>query len=292
MSPKVPRLKWLRPPKAGADGTMSLVDHLRELRYRFIIAMIAVVLATAVAMIFESQLLAVVLWPIQRAVEIFQASRPDDHVEMVTQGVSAGFTLYFRVCFVAGFIAACPVWLYHLWRFIVPALGVRQRKVAAQFLATAIPLFLFGVALGYLICPQGFAVLIGFNPPTVVNLNDVGTFLSFELRLLLIFGLAFELPVVLVSLNRLGLVTGAALGKFRAPAVVICGIFAAMATPTTDGLTMLALMVPMVAMYLISEVICRRHDRKTARGTSTPETGCRKRTTAAGPPANSPSTDS
>jgi len=243
---------------------MPLVDHLRELRYRFLVSIAAIIVATAVALIFESQLLRVTLWPIERAVEIFQASRPEDHVEMVTQGISAGFSLYFRVSFVAGFIAACPVWLYQLWRFIVPALGKAQKKAARFFLGSAIPLFLFGVALGYMLCPRGFAVLIGFNPPTITNLNDVGGFLSFELRLLLIFGLAFQLPVLLVSLNRLGLITGATLGKFRSPAIVLCGIFAAAATPTTDALTMLALMIPMVAMYLISEILCRRHDKKVA----------------------------
>jgi len=243
---------------------MTLVDHLRELRYRFLVAIAAIIVLTAIAMIFEAKLLQVVLWPIETAVQIFQASRPGDHVEMVTQGLTAGFTLYFRVCFVAGFIAACPVWLFQLWRFVVPALGQRERRIARQFLATAIPLFLAGVALGYFICPRGFAVLIGFNPPTVTNLNDVGTFLSFELRLLLIFGLAFELPVLLVSLNSLGLVKGAALGKFRGPAIIICAVFSAIATPTTDALTMMALMVPMVVMYEVSEILCRRHDRRRA----------------------------
>ena len=243
---------------------MSLVDHLRELRYRFLVSIAAIIATTLVALIFESQLLAVTLWPIQQAVEIFQASRPEDHVEMVTQGLSAGFTLYFRVSFMAGFIAACPIWLYQVWRFIVPALGKLQRKTARQYLAAAVPLFLVGVVFGYALCPRAFAVLIGFNPPTITNLNDVGGFLSFELRLLLIFGLTFQLPVLLVSLNRLGLITGATLGKFRSPAIVLCAVFAAVATPTTDALTMLALMIPMVAMYLISEILCRRHDKKVA----------------------------
>jgi len=241
---------------------MVLADHLRELRYRFLVAMVAIVVLTIVALIFEAQLLGIVLWPIEQAVEIFQASRPDDKVEMVTQGVAAGFALYFRVAFIAGFIAACPVWLYQLWRFIVPALEHRERRAAAQFLGAAIPLFLSGVALGYWICPRGFAMLLSFNPPTIVNLNDVGIFLSFELRLLVIFGLAFLLPVLLVSLNRLGLITGAALGNFRGVAIVLCAVFAAMATPTTDALTMLALMVPMVAMYLVAEILCRLRDRR------------------------------
>ena len=238
--------------------------HLRELRYRFLVAMAAIIVTTLISLIFQSHLLKLVVWPIQQAVEIFQAKRPDDRVELVTLGVTAGFTLYFRVCFVAGFIAACPVWLYQLWRFIVPALKRPERRAAAQFLGGAIPLFLLGVLMGYLICPRGFAFLISFNPPSVVNLNDVGGFMSFELRILLVFGLAFQLPVLLVSLNKLGLVSGAALGRFRNPAVVLCGVFSAVATPTGDALTMLALMVPMVAMYLIAEVLCRLHDRRVS----------------------------
>jgi len=241
---------------------MTLFNHLRELRYRFLVSMLAILLTTAVALIFERQLLKVVLWPIQQAIAIFQETRPDDNVELITQGITAGFTLFFRVSLVAGFIAACPIWLFHLWRFIVPALKKRERRAAGQFLGAAIPLFLAGVVLGYFICPRGFAVLISFNPPGVTNLNDMGTYLSFELRLLLIFGLAFLLPVLLVSLNRLGIVTGEMLGKFRAPAVVLCGVFSAIATPTTDALTMLALMVPMVAMYVIAEVLCRINDSR------------------------------
>ena len=265
MAPKVPRLAWLRPPKTGPAGTMTLVGHLRELRYRFLVSIAAIVVTTAVALVFEAQLLQVVLWPIRQAVEIFQASRPGNQVEMVTQGLTAGFALFFRVSFVAGVIAACPVWIFQLWRFVVPALKKRERATARWFLVSAIPLFLAGVATGYLISSRGFAMLLSFNPPTVINLNDIGTFLTFELRLLLVFGLAFLLPVLLVSLNRLGLVKGAMLGRFRGWAIVLCAIFAAIATPTTDALTMLVLMVPMVGMYVIAEVLCRLHDRRAAR---------------------------
>ena len=265
MPKKGSRLSWLRAPRAESpDGTMSLVDHLRELRYRFLMAMIGVLAVTIVALFFQTQLLGIVRWPIDQAVIIFNETRPGDRVEMVTQGVTAGFSLYFRVAFVAGLIAACPVWLFHLWRFIVPALGESARRTARQFLYAAIPLFLAGVLMGYAICPRGFAMLLNFNPPSVTNLNDMGTFMSFELRLLLVFGIAFQLPVLLVSLNRLGIVSGQMLGKFRGPAVVLCAIFSAIATPTADALTMLALMIPMVAMYEIAEVLCRINDRRRA----------------------------
>jgi sec-independent protein translocase protein TatC len=203
-------------------------------------------------------------------VAIYQASRPDAQVEMVTQGITSAFALYFKVCFMAAFIVSCPFWMYQLWRFISPGLKVNERRAALRFLGPAVPLFLAGVALGYMICPKGFAVLLGFNPPQVMNLNDISDFLDFELRLLAIFGLAFLLPVVLVTLNRIGLVTGAGLGKARPAAAILCGLFSAIATPTTDALTMLALMVPMLAMYFIAEAICRAHDRNKAKADDGP----------------------
>ncbi|MDR0489593.1 MAG: twin-arginine translocase subunit TatC [Propionibacteriaceae bacterium] len=243
---------------------MSLFDHLRELRYRFLMSMIGILAVALIAIFFQRELLGIVRWPIDQAVIIFNESRPSDRVEMVTEGVTAGFSLYFRVVFVAGFIAACPIWLFHLWRFIVPALGEAARRTARQFLYAAIPLFLAGVAMGYSICPRGFAMLLNFNPPSVTNLNDMGTFMNFELRLLLVFGLAFQLPVLLVSLNRLRIISGQALGKFRGPAVVLCALFSAIATPTADALTMMALMIPMVAMYEIAEILCRINDKRRA----------------------------
>jgi sec-independent protein translocase protein TatC len=259
------------PPKPAADGTMPLVDHIREFRYRFLVSLGAVVAVTVVALFFEEHLIKAVLWPIQRAVALYQQSRPGAQVEMVTQGVTSAFALYFKVCFTAGIIGACPVWLYQLWRFVAPALHRGERRIVTRFLLAAIPLFLFGVAAGYVICPRGFSVLLAFNPPSVMNLNDIGEFMTFELRLLLVFGCAFLLPVVLVMLNRIGVVKAEALARFRGVAVVGCALFSAIATPTTDAITMLALALPMVAMYLVAEVICHAHDKRAASGPA-PET--------------------
>jgi len=244
---------------------MALADHLRELRYRLLISMAAIVVATIVALFFERYLLAAVLWPIHEAIESYQQMRPGAQVLMVTQGVTSGFSLYFEVCLMAAFIFCCPVWLFQIWRFISPGLRSNERRLAGSFMGAAIPLFLAGVALGYIICPRGFAMLLSFNPTFVTNINDVSDFMGFELRLLSIFGLAFLLPVLLVALNRVGLVTGQGLGKFRPAAAILCGLFSAIATPTTDALTMLALMIPMLVMYFVAEAICRAHDRAKAR---------------------------
>ena len=240
---------------------MPLVDHLRELRYRILVSAITIIVLSGVALIFYQPLLSVVLWPVRRAIDMYQNATPGAKVEMVTTGLTSAFSLYFKVGVMAGFLAACPVWLYQLWQFVAPGLRAKERHTALVFLLPAIPLFLSGVALGYWMTPRGFAVLLGFNPPNVVNLNDLNYYLGFEMRLLLLFGVAFLLPVVLVMLNRVGILKAKALAKGRKIAVLACTVFAGIATPTTDAFTMLLLAVPMVAMYLVAEIICRVHDR-------------------------------
>ena len=249
---------------------MALVDHLRELRYRLIVSLAAVVVLAAVALIVYQPMLRVVLWPIQRAIGLYQQANPGAQVALVTNGLTSAFSLYFKICFMAGFLAACPVWLYQLWRFVSPGLRKNERRSALIFLIPAIPLFLAGVGLGYWVTPKGFALLLGFNPPSVVNLNDLNDYLTFELRLLLVFGAAFLLPVVLVMLNRVGILKATALAKGRKVAIVGCVVFSAVATPTTDAFSMLMLAVPMVVMYLVAEVVCRVHDRTLKGGAASP----------------------
>lgn len=263
--------QWLRPPKPSTDGKMSLFDHLRELRYRILVSLAAVIVLSGIALIFYQPLLWVVLWPVRRAIDMYQQATPGAQVEMVTNGLTSAFSLYFKVGVMAGFLAACPIWMYQLWRFISPGLRDNERHTALVFLLPAVPLFLAGVGLGYWMTPRGFAVLLGFNPPNVVNLNDLNYYLGFEMRLLLLFGLAFLLPVVLVMLNRVGILKAKALASGRKIAILACTVFAGVATPTTDAFTMLLLAVPMVVMYLVAEIICRVHDRKLDAGaTSSP----------------------
>ena len=105
-------------------------------------------------------------------------------------------------------------------------------------------------------------MLLQFNPPGVLNLNDANEFLTFELTLLLVFGVSFLLPVVLVTLNRFGIISGAGLGKFRSMAIFLCFLFSAVATPSTDPISMCVLAVPMSFLYVIAEVLCKRHDKR------------------------------
>ena len=258
------RFAWLRPPKFEEGGVMSLWDHLREIRYRLIMSALAIVVCFIVAFIYYQPIVELILRPYQIAAASVQARNPEAAIQVVNSGVTAPMMLALKSAGLAALIAACPFWLYHLWAFIVPGLLKKEKRVAQLFLLSAIPLFLSGVTVGYLILPKAFEFMLGFTVADagVANLQDLNDFLALEMRMLLVFGVAFLLPVVLVMLNLLGLVKAVALRKARTLAVFGCFIFGAVATPSGDPFSMLALSVPMVVMYLVSEFICGRHDAR------------------------------
>ncbi|CAI9408201.1 Sec-independent protein translocase protein TatC [Aestuariimicrobium sp. T2.26MG-19.2B] len=245
---------------------MALVDHLKEFRYRVIISAIGLVLMMALSMIFYKYLFAFMLQPAFEAEHLYKAAHPENaaNVSFTVNGITGGFMLMLKIGGVAGVILSCPIWLYQLWSFIVPGLLAQEKKYAVRFLGSAIPLFLAGVALGYWISPKGFAVLMSFNPAGVQNLNELSEFLGFLMRMLLVFGLSFLLPVVIVALNMLGVLKAAQLNRYRNLSIFGCFVFGAVATPSVDPFSMLALSFPMVAMFFISLAICSVNDRRRA----------------------------
>ncbi|WP_420175533.1 twin-arginine translocase subunit TatC [Luteococcus sp. OSA5] len=259
-------LSWLKPPAMPEDGSMALVDHLRELRYRVIVSAIAVVVGAIVCWFFIDTLLDVVMWPYHEARRNLQADRPDLVMHTTYQGVSSPFIMKLQTGGFAGLLLTCPIWLYQLWAFIAPGLLSKERRWALTFLAAAIPLFLAGVVTGYFVTPKGYEVMIGFVPENsdALALLDAPTFLVNEIKLLTLFGVSFLLPVVLVTLNLMGVVTGEQLGKARSAALFGCFVFAAVATPSTDPFSMLAMAMPMGFLYVVAELISRRHDKRKA----------------------------
>ena len=257
----------LKPPPATPDGTMSLYDHLRELRYRVIVIALAVAVTSSLAALFYRPILNLVLWPWDAALVTLKAWNPQVATQIVNRDISGPFMLALRVSVVAGVLAACPIWLYQLWKFIVPALLVHEKRYARNFLVSSIPLFLFGCAVGYMVLPAGISVMLQFTPEGlgIVNQLDLNSFLQLELLLTLLFGVSFLLPVILVMLNLAGVVTGKQLQKARTFAIFGCFVFGAVATPSTDPFSMTALALPMAIMYVVAEFICRRHDTQKAK---------------------------
>ncbi|WP_394277477.1 twin-arginine translocase subunit TatC [Luteococcus sp.] len=255
-------LSWMKAPRPDEDGSMALVDHLKELRYRVILSAIAVVLATAICLIWSDLLYRLVFRPYRLSIVMYEAAHPGADVNLVASGVSTPFMFTLKTALYAGLVVSCPVWLYQLWAFIAPGLLAKEKKYTLGFLATGIPLFLSGIALGYWISPKGFAMLLGFTPEGVVNLQDISDFLHFLSVMLLVFGGAFLLPVILVALNLVGVLRARTLSKYRAVGIFLCFIFGAVATPSQDPFSMCALAVPMAVMYIISEVICHANDKR------------------------------
>ena len=257
----------LKPPPATPDGTMSLYDHLRELRYRVIVSALAIAITSSLCALFYRPVLNIVMWPWDTALVQLKAWNPLVATQVVNRDISGPFMLALRVSVVAGLLTACPIWLYQLWKFIVPALLDNEKRYARNFLVSAIPLFLAGCAVGYVVLPQGISVMLQFTPEGlgIINQLDLNSFLQLELLLILLFGVSFLLPVVLVMLNLAGVVTGKQLQKARIVAIFGCFVFGAVATPSTDPFSMTALALPMALMYMVAEFICRRHDTQKAK---------------------------
>ncbi|HEX6148381.1 twin-arginine translocase subunit TatC [Nocardioides sp.] len=240
---------------------MALSDHLRELRARILKIVTIVFIGMVVALFFFDPIFALVLRPYENAV----AQLPDDIDSIATiGGVGGPLMLYLKLCGTTSIILTSPLWLYQIWAFILPGLHDKERKWTRVFAAVAGPLFLAGVAVGYFTLPKGLELLIGLTQEDLTNLVEFGDYLSFLIRTLLVFGIAFEIPVFVVLLNLAGVLPGKALGAHRAWVVVGTFIFAAIATPSTDPFTMLFLAIPMVMLFLISEAIARFLDRRRA----------------------------
>lgn len=243
---------------------MPLFDHLRELRYRVIVSALAITAGALVAAIFNKPVLDIAMAPGLAAKAAYEAANDNVVIDFTLTNVTEPFSLIIWVMVVAGLIMSCPVWLYQLWAYIAPALLKHEKKFALLFIGASVPLFLSGVALGYYVLPKGISVLLGFTPTGfgIRNLLNVPDFLSFELKMILIFGLSFLLPVVIVTLNLVGVVKSHQLRRARKGVIFGTVVFAAVATPSTDPFSMLALAAPMTLLYFVAELICRAIDKK------------------------------
>jgi sec-independent protein translocase protein TatC len=242
----------------GADGRMALSDHLRELRARILKAAAAILIAFVIALFFFDPLFHFVNEPYQQAREALGKER----TVATTNGAAGGFLLYLKLCGLAGLIGSSPIWLYQIWAFILPGLHRNEKKWTAIFAIVAGPLFFVGIVLGYLTLPKGLEVLIGFTPGDLTNLVEFNDYLTFFIRTLLGFGIAFEIPVFVVLLNMAGILKGRQLGAHRPWMIVGTFIFAAVITPSGDPFTMSFMAIPMVILFLISEVIARFNDKR------------------------------
>lgn len=245
----------------GDDGRMALSDHLRELRARLLKSALFILAVLVASLFFFDQIYDAVYWPANQA----QEALPPGQLVLSTNGPGAGLLIYLKLCGFAAVVLSAPFWLYQIWAFILPGLHARERKWTRVFAAIAGPLFLVGAALGYITLAKGIEILVGFNPDGLTNLVSFDDYLSFFSRTILVFGIAFEIPLFVVLLNLAGILKGKTLGAYRPWMVVGVFVFAAIATPSADPFTMTLMAVPMVLLFLLSEVIARFNDRRRAK---------------------------
>ena len=241
---------------------MALVDHIRELRNRVTKALIGLGIGMIVGFIFFHREWAVIQQPFCNAIGGCKKGTGTTNTSLVIQGVLDPFYLRVKIAFIIGVILSSPVWLYQLWAFIAPGLYSREKRWTYAFLGTSVPLFAGGVVLAYSVMGRGLHYLLGMTPGDVLNLPSVNTYLSYVMMMLLGFGLAFELPLVLVVLNLVGILTHARFKKWRRVMIFAVFVFAGIASPSPDPITMLMLAVPCIALVEIAEVIVWAHDRR------------------------------
>jgi sec-independent protein translocase protein TatC len=250
--------------RGAADGSMTLMEHLNELRTRLFRAVLSIALASVVCAFFYDEIVRLLTTPFVDAVEKLAIERDID-AKLTFSDVAGPFTLTLKTSLVAGLVVSSPLWLWQLWAFIVPGLHNTERRWSVIFAAVAGPLFIAGVLLGFFVLPKGLGILLDFTPADVSNFVNLDKYLTFIMRMLLVFGVSFEIPLFVILLNLAGVVSGKALGQHRSWIVLGVFVFAAVATPSTDPISMLFLAVPMTLLFLMSEVVARLIDRRRAK---------------------------
>lgn len=237
---------------------MTLAEHFREFRRRLLVSAIAVLLAAVVAAFYYAEVFEFLSEPF----DAYKRDNPEITVSLNFAEATAALSNFLSVSIFVGVIAASPVWLYQLWAFVVPGLTRKEKRVAFGFVAATLPLFLMGVTLAYLVLPTSLAILYGFSPPGTSNIQQVSTYISFVMRFILVFGIGFLFPVVLVLLNTLGVLSARRLIRGWRVAVLLIFLFAAIATPTGDPFTMFVFAAPLTVLYFGAWALCRVLDKR------------------------------
>jgi len=242
---------------------MPLTDHLRELRSRLFKSGLAIGLGMVVGWIYYAEIFAWLSEPFVAVID--QARSEGQDVTLALTGVADPFVLQIQVSAVSGLVLSSPVWLYQLWRFVTPGLHRNERRWAIGFAAIATPLFAAGVTMAYLVLPFGLEILLGFTPANVENIVSVDRYLSFFLRTILVFGVGFLAPLLIVLLNFAGILSGKKLVSWWRWIIMIILVFSAVATPTGDPINLALLAGPILILVLIAVGVSLLNDRRRKR---------------------------
>lgn len=242
------------------EGKMSLGGHLVELRKRLYFSALFIVVGAVLGWFTADFLLAQLREPI-----FLVASEQGRVATLNYDGITSAFDLKLQIAFTVGIVISSPFWLYQIWAFFMPGLTKREIKYTLGFMFSAIPLFLAGCAAGWYVYPHIVALMTSFAPSDDATIITAKTYFDFVLKLVLVVGVAFVMPVFLVLFNFAGLLSAQSIIKSWRIAVLVITLFTAIATPAADVLSMFLLAIPMVLLYFLAAGIAWIHDRRVAK---------------------------
>lgn len=224
-------------------SSMSVVDHLDELRMRLVVAIVAIVIGTLVSYYYVEDILQILVAPAGKL--------------YYTKPTEAFFT-YMKISLVAGCIVSSPIWFYQIWAFIVPALSKGEKKVTFMVVPAAVTLFVVGVLFSYyLVLPMAIQFFIGFGTDELQPLFSIGQYIDFVIAFILPFGITFELPLILIALGVIGILSSDRLRQYRKMFILVAFVVGAAISPTPDMLSQTMIAGPMILLYEISYGVLR-----------------------------------
>jgi sec-independent protein translocase protein TatC len=261
-----PRDRRQRRPERDDAATMTLVGHLRELRNRVGIALLFVLIGTAVAFWwYEHGLGDFIRAPYCGLPTDLRYNDADGTCGLLVTNVFGGALIRLKISFIAGVVLSAPFWLYQIWAFITPGLKRNEKRYGVSFVAVSTVLFALGAALAYVSLSAGLRLLLGLAGDGVVVALTAEDYIGFVISLLLAFGVSFELPLIAVVLNLVGVLSYAVLAKARRWIYFLTIVFAAFITPTQDPFTMLLMAGPMCVLFELAIQVARVVDKRRAK---------------------------
>ena len=243
---------------------MSLGAHLVELRKRLMYAALALLVGMVIAFIIADPVINLITEPIREIVE-----KRGDNLSALNFGtVTSSFDLRMRIAFSIGIFLSAPVWLWQIWAFIMPGLTRKEIRYTVSFVLAAVPLFFAGCYLGIVIMPHIIELMWSFTPEGGTNFYQAQEYYDFIFKLMIVIGVSFVLPVFLVALNVAGVMSGRAILKGWRWAIIIATVFAALATPAADVVSMLMLAGILIVLFFAAAGLSLLFDRRKRKRTA------------------------